>query len=144
MGVIQEGRPEDLTATPSSGATGEQPTPDKQAATTPTPPSTPSKPTTPTKPAPAPSTPTTPSPTPKSAEQEGDFVVSGNAGGAFQLDAPARTFGASGTVRLNGKQLVTREWGAQRIVGDLPADVKAGEITVDVGGGTVRRAQFKG
>lgn len=70
----------------------------------------------------------------------GDFVVSGHAGGRIIIDGPAASFGTNGTVKLNGVQIRTREWGAQHIVGELPADAVSGEVVVHVDEKTQKRA----
>lgn len=75
-----------------------------------------------------------------SGQQASDFHSSGSAGGKFLLEGPVGVFGASGTVRLNGAQLHTREWSSQRIVGDLPAGTRSGEVTVHVDSETTRRS----
>lgn len=127
---MAEERPKDLTATPSPGATAGP----KDAPSTPDTPAV-------GKPTAAPvSTGKQPA---EKKEPEGDFIVMGSVGGKFRLDAPVHTFGTSGTVKLNGRQLETTEWSTQRIVGLLPSDAQSGEITVDTGSGGVKKARFE-
>jgi len=69
-----------------------------------------------------------------------DFHVTGTPGGSIQLDASSTgAFGASGTVKLNGAQIHTREWSSQRIVGDLPAGSTSGMVEVALDADTIRR-----
>lgn len=74
------------------------------------------------------------------SDKPSDFLATGVAGGRFMLDGPVGTFGPSGTVKLNGAQLQTREWSSQRVVGDLPQGAKSGTIEVYVDANTVRRS----
>jgi hypothetical protein len=55
----------------------------------------------------------------------------------------AKSFSSNGTVKLNGAQLYVREWGTTRIIGDLPADARSGEIVVHIDDKTSRRAYLK-
>lgn len=68
-----------------------------------------------------------------------DFDATGSAGGRFIIDGPPNSFGASGTVKMGNVQLHTREWSAMRIVGDLPAGTKSGEVTVYLDANTTKR-----
>lgn len=133
-------RPADLTATPSSGATGTQPGPGASSAAPAA--ATPSKA---GSTVPAPTAPAAAPPARSEAEDASatDFIASGSPGGKFQLDGPVGTFGASGTVTLNGVQLHTREWSTQRVVGDLPAGSQSGVIEVAVSADLTRRGYLK-
>lgn len=65
-----------------------------------------------------------------------DLYASGTAGG--RVNIVGTYFGPSGTVKLNGVQVNTREWSTTRIVGDLPADAKSGPLEVHVDDKTVK------
>lgn len=41
-------------------------------------------------------------------------------------------FSTNGTVKVNGQQAKTTEWGNERIVGQMPEGVKAGQVVVEV------------
>ena len=71
----------------------------------------------------------------------GNFVVSGSPGGRFTIRGDG--FTGSGTVSLNGVQLVTDEWGGQLIRGKLPADAKSGEVVVRIDEKTEQRGYLR-
>jgi hypothetical protein len=71
----------------------------------------------------------------------GNFVISGSPGGRFTIRGDG--FTGSGTVSLNGVQLVTDEWGGQLIRGKLPADAKSGEVVVKIDESTEKRGYLK-
>lgn len=75
------------------------------------------------------------------AVQAGDFDAAGIAGGKLQIRArDNRSFGASGSVFLNGAALRIHGWGASHIEAYLPADARSGELVVWVDPETQRRA----
>lgn len=70
--------------------------------------------------------------------QDLDFDISGSPGGRFTIRGVG--FRASGTVLIGGKQVETTGWSNETIYGKLPADAKAGEVTVWVD----EKTQLKG
>lgn len=58
------------------------------------------------------------------------FTFVGNEQGRFTIQG--KGFGANGTVRINGQQARTVEWGDWRIIGRVPDNVKGGQVTVEV------------
>lgn len=74
----------------------------------------------------------------------GDFTVSGTPGGRFELRAKTGPiFSSSGTVYANGKAQQTFEWGATYIRGKFDADVKSGEVVVEIDKDTRRTGYLK-
>jgi len=68
-----------------------------------------------------------------------DFDAFGTPGGLFTIDGAPGSFGASGTVLMGKTQLHTREWSSSRIVGDLPAGTKSGEVVVHLDSETSKK-----
>ncbi len=59
------------------------------------------------------------------------FTFSGAAErGRFEIRG--KGFSTNGTVKINGAQVQTTEWGDSLIVGKVPEGVKAGAVTVEV------------
>ncbi len=74
------------------------------------------------------------------AVEKGEFVASGVPGGKFKIvSTSGKIFSSSGTVLLNGKQLFTKHWNVEEIIGNLPEDAKAGEIVVWIDPETQRK-----
>lgn len=76
-----------------------------------------------------------------------ELAASGTVGGRFRIrdlvGGTVGSFGPSGTVTLNGKQLDTDGWSTMEITGKLPADAKSGEVVVIVDAQTQRRGHLE-
>jgi membrane protein involved in colicin uptake len=72
-----------------------------------------------------------------------DFLFAGSVGGRFTVRG--KGFSTNGTVKVNGHQAVTTEWGDAFIDGRVPDAVKAGTVTVEVAvdRDTVKKGVFK-
>jgi len=69
----------------------------------------------------------------RNVEAPPDVIVSGGLDAGNVFEVKGKGFGASGTLKINGHQVETAEWGAQRIVGKLPVTVENGaEVVVHV------------
>ena len=69
----------------------------------------------------------------------------GSAGGKVTVERliTEASFGTSGTLKIGGHQIHTRDWSTQRIVGDLPANVASGaEVIVQVDDKVSRRGKL--
>jgi len=70
-----------------------------------------------------------------------DMVVTGQPGGKFEICGNG--FSSGGSVLIGGKAQHTDEWGAQYIRGKLDADVKSGEVVVQIDSQTKRVGYLK-
>lgn len=73
----------------------------------------------------------------------GEFFVIGTPGGNFELRAPSNIFSSGGSVLVGGKAQTTYEWGANYIRGKFDADVREGEVVVQIDAQTRRTGYLK-
>jgi hypothetical protein len=77
--------------------------------------------------------------------EPGQARVSGIPGGPFTIDGTRLSTGSEPTVTFAGERVKVTSHNAQRVKGQLPANVRSGEVVVDPGGGAPAvRAQFSG
>jgi len=75
----------------------------------------------------------------------GEARVSGIPGGPYTIDGTKLSVGSEPTVTFAGERVKVTSHNAQRVKGQLPVNVKSGEVVVDPGGGApVVKAQFRG
>ena len=77
----------------------------------------------------------------------GDFIITGTPGGKFEIrslaSSSANGFSSSGSVLIGGVAQHTDEWGALYIRGKLNADVKSGEVVVQIDANTKKTGYLK-